>query len=46
MSWKVVSFLQIVVDKWLAAIVAFVTAVGFVFCFILGFDYSQLIVLN
>jgi hypothetical protein len=38
MSWKVVFSVQIVVDKWLAAIVAFVTAVGFVFYFILGFD--------
>ena len=38
--------MQIVVDKWLAAIVAFVTAVGFVFYFILGSDCSQLIVSN
>ena len=36
--------LQIVVDKWLAGQMAFVTAVGFVFYFILGPDCSQLIV--
>ena len=38
--------LQIVVDKWLAVQMAFVTAVGFVFYFILGPDCSQLIVWN